>query len=92
MEVAIYGEPGSYVGLAGIDRAFYTMQAGNDLSYAKVRKQYCIKSYRNLDYNYSLIINMKILYKSVSSFLRSSLFLSLLVFVLTFYILLFFLC
>lgn len=36
MEVAIYGEPGSYVGLSGIDRAFYTMQAGNELTYAKV--------------------------------------------------------
>nr|CAI5865848.1 unnamed protein product [Callosobruchus analis] len=36
VEVAIYGEPGSYVGLSGIDRAFYTMQAGNELTYAKV--------------------------------------------------------
>lgn len=36
VEVAIYGEPGVYVGLSGIDRAFYTMQAGNELSYAKV--------------------------------------------------------
>lgn len=36
MEVAIYGEPGSYVGLSGIDRAFYTMQAGNELTYSKV--------------------------------------------------------
>jgi hypothetical protein len=37
VEVAIYGEPGAYVGLSGIDRAFYTMQAGNELTYAKVR-------------------------------------------------------
>ncbi|KAL1513271.1 hypothetical protein ABEB36_002700 [Hypothenemus hampei] len=36
VEVVIYGEPGSYVGLSGIDRAFYTMQAGNELTYAKV--------------------------------------------------------
>ncbi|CAG9820933.1 unnamed protein product [Phaedon cochleariae] len=36
VEVAIYGEPGSYVGLSGIDRAFYTMQAGNELTYSKV--------------------------------------------------------
>lgn len=36
VEVAIYGEPGSYVGLSGIDNAFYTMQAGNELTYAKV--------------------------------------------------------
>ncbi|XP_057663740.1 CD109 antigen [Diorhabda carinulata] len=36
VEVAIYGEPGSYVGLSGIDKAFYTMQAGNELTYAKV--------------------------------------------------------
>lgn len=36
VEVAIYGEPGAYVGLAGIDTAFFTMQAGNDLTYATV--------------------------------------------------------
>lgn len=36
VEVAIFGEPGAYVGLSGIDRAFYTMQAGNELTYAKV--------------------------------------------------------
>ncbi|KAF5280329.1 hypothetical protein FQR65_LT03138 [Abscondita terminalis] len=36
VEVAIYGEPGSYVGLSGVDKAFYTMQAGNELTYAKV--------------------------------------------------------
>uniref|UniRef100_A0A1Q3G198 Putative alpha-macroglobulin n=1 Tax=Culex tarsalis TaxID=7177 RepID=A0A1Q3G198_CULTA len=36
VEVAIYGEAGSYVGLSGIDNAFYTMQAGNELSYANV--------------------------------------------------------
>lgn len=36
VEVAIYGEPGAYVGLSGIDRAFYSMQAGNELSYSKV--------------------------------------------------------
>ncbi|XP_049816717.1 CD109 antigen isoform X1 [Schistocerca nitens] len=36
VEVAIYGEPGAYVGLSGIDRAFYSMQAGNELTYANV--------------------------------------------------------
>ncbi|CAD6233371.1 GSCOCT00007160001.2-RA-CDS [Cotesia congregata] len=36
VEVAIYGEPGSYVGLSGTDRAFYSMQAGNELTYANV--------------------------------------------------------
>ncbi|CAG9805498.1 unnamed protein product [Chironomus riparius] len=36
VEVAIYGEPGSYVGISGIDNAFYTMQAGNELTYANI--------------------------------------------------------
>lgn len=36
MEVAIYGEPGAYVGLSGIDVPFFTMQAGNELTYANV--------------------------------------------------------
>lgn len=36
VEVAIYGEAGAYVGLSGIDNAFYTMQAGNELTYANV--------------------------------------------------------
>ncbi|CAG5055792.1 unnamed protein product [Parnassius apollo] len=36
VEVAVYGEPGAYVGLSAIDDAFYTMQAGNELTYAKV--------------------------------------------------------
>ncbi|XP_060805697.1 CD109 antigen isoform X2 [Amyelois transitella] len=36
VEVSIYGEPGAYVGLSGIDNAFYTMQAGNELTYAKL--------------------------------------------------------
>ncbi len=36
VEVIIRGEPGAYVGLAGVDAAFYTMQAGNDISYAEV--------------------------------------------------------
>ncbi|KAG7207858.1 hypothetical protein KM043_009457 [Ampulex compressa] len=39
VEVAIYGEPGAYVALSGIDRSFYTMQAGNELSYANVIKK-----------------------------------------------------
>ncbi|XP_071875421.1 macroglobulin complement-related [Bombus fervidus] len=36
VEVAIYGEPGAYVALSGIDRSFFTMQAGNELTYANV--------------------------------------------------------
>lgn len=36
VEVAIYGEPGAYVALSGIDRSVYTMQAGNELTYANV--------------------------------------------------------
>ncbi|XP_076278981.1 macroglobulin complement-related [Lasioglossum baleicum] len=36
VEVAIYGEPGAYVALSGVDRSFFTMQAGNELSYATV--------------------------------------------------------
>ncbi|KAL7301156.1 hypothetical protein TKK_0006128 [Trichogramma kaykai] len=36
VEVAIYGEPGAYVALSGIDRSFYSMQAGNELTYANV--------------------------------------------------------
>lgn len=36
VEVAIYGEPGAYVALSGIDRSFYTMQAGNEVTYANV--------------------------------------------------------
>lgn len=34
--MAIYGEPGAYVGLSGIDRSFYSMQAGNELTYSNV--------------------------------------------------------
>jgi hypothetical protein len=37
VEVPIYGEPGAYVGLSGIDCAFCTVQAGNENTYAKVR-------------------------------------------------------
>ena len=36
MQIAIYGEPGAYVALSGIDRSFYAMQAGNELTYANV--------------------------------------------------------
>lgn len=36
VEIAVYGEPGAYVGLSAVDNAFYTMQAGNELTYAKV--------------------------------------------------------
>ncbi|KAF7989441.1 hypothetical protein HCN44_008115 [Aphidius gifuensis] len=39
VEVAIYGEPGAYVALSGVDRAFYSMQAGNELTYANVIKK-----------------------------------------------------
>jgi len=37
VEVAIYGEPGAYVGLSGLDYPFYGLQAGNELTYAKVK-------------------------------------------------------
>lgn len=36
IEVVVRGEPGAYVGLSGIDRAFYSMQAGNEISHAEV--------------------------------------------------------
>lgn len=39
VEVAIYGEPGAYVGLSGLDYPFYGLQAGNELTYAKVSLQ-----------------------------------------------------
>lgn len=39
VEVAIYGEPGSYVGISGIDRPFYSLQLGNELTYAKVSNE-----------------------------------------------------
>ncbi|CAG7785575.1 unnamed protein product, partial [Allacma fusca] len=38
VEVIIRGQPGAYVGLSGLDSAFYTMQAGNDISFAQVLK------------------------------------------------------
>jgi hypothetical protein len=38
VEVAIYGEPGAYVGLSGTDSAFYSMQAGSEITYAKVHE------------------------------------------------------
>jgi len=37
IEVAIYGEPGAYVGLSSLDYPFYGLQAGNELTYAKVK-------------------------------------------------------
>lgn len=37
VEVAIYGEPGAYVGLSSLDYPFYGLQAGNELTYAKVK-------------------------------------------------------
>ncbi|VVC38101.1 Hypothetical protein CINCED_3A025405 [Cinara cedri] len=36
VEVAIYGEPGAYVGLSSLDYPFYSLQAGNELTYAKI--------------------------------------------------------
>ncbi|KAI8419742.1 LOW QUALITY PROTEIN: hypothetical protein MSG28_008421 [Choristoneura fumiferana] len=48
VEVAIYGEPGAYVGLSGIDNAFYTMQAGNELTYAKFRFNRVQRQYDNV--------------------------------------------
>jgi len=37
VEIIIRGQPGAYVGLSGIDSAFYTMQAGNEITYSEVR-------------------------------------------------------
>ncbi|XP_065338347.1 CD109 antigen [Cloeon dipterum] len=39
VEIAIYGEPGSYVGLAAMDRAFYAMQSPNQISFTKSLQQ-----------------------------------------------------
>jgi hypothetical protein len=36
VEVIIRGQPGAYVGLSGVDAAFYSMQAGNEISYGEV--------------------------------------------------------
>jgi CD109 antigen len=36
VEIIIRGQPGAYVGLSGIDSSFYTMQAGNELSYSEI--------------------------------------------------------
>ncbi|KAL1110500.1 hypothetical protein AAG570_008028 [Ranatra chinensis] len=36
VEVAIYGEPGAYVAISATDKAFFTMQAGNEITYEKV--------------------------------------------------------
>lgn len=45
VEVAIYGEAGVYVGLSAIDRSFYSMQAGNELTYARVTPQIITNRY-----------------------------------------------
>ena len=37
VEVIIRGQPGAYVGLSGVDAAFYSMQAGNEISYGEVQ-------------------------------------------------------
>lgn len=44
VEVAIYGEPGAYVGLSSLDYPFYGLQAGNELTYAKVKFVICFQS------------------------------------------------
>lgn len=44
IEVAIYGEPGAYVGLSSLDYPFYGLQAGNELTYAKVKFVICFQS------------------------------------------------
>jgi len=36
IEVVVLGDPGSYVGISAIDKGFFNMQAGNELSYAEV--------------------------------------------------------
>lgn len=60
MEVAIYGEPGAYVGLSGIDKAFYAMQAGNELTYSKVFEIFNIRQgtaifFNNYNFNFLLL-------------------------------------
>ncbi|KAG0416492.1 hypothetical protein HPB47_006391 [Ixodes persulcatus] len=36
IEVAIYGDPGTYVALSAVDRTLYNMQAGTEISYSEV--------------------------------------------------------
>ena len=36
VEVVVLGDPGAYVGISAIDKGFYSMQAGNEISYAEV--------------------------------------------------------
>lgn len=36
IEVAIYGEPGTYVAISAVDRTLYNMQAGTEISYSEV--------------------------------------------------------
>lgn len=36
VEVVVLGNPGAYVGISAIDKGFFNMQAGNELSYAEV--------------------------------------------------------
>lgn len=43
--MAIYGEPGAYVGLSGLDYPFYGLQAGNELTYAKVHRCNVLNNY-----------------------------------------------
>lgn len=42
VEIAIYGEPGAYVGLSAIDKPIFSIQGGNELTYAKVLQKMAI--------------------------------------------------
>ncbi|EEC09566.1 hypothetical protein IscW_ISCW007141 [Ixodes scapularis] len=37
IEVAIYGDPGTYVALSAVDRTLYNMQAGTEISYSEIK-------------------------------------------------------
>nr|QOJ54018.1 macroglobulin complement-related 2 [Ixodes ricinus] len=39
IEVAIYGDPGTYVALSAVDRTLYNMQAGTEISYSEVLRK-----------------------------------------------------
>lgn len=39
IEVAIYGDPGTYVALSAVDRTLYNMQSGTEISYSEVLRK-----------------------------------------------------
>lgn len=52
MEVIIRGQPGAYVGLSGLDAAFYSMQAGNEISYGEVKEKVSQNFWKQLQCKY----------------------------------------